>query len=117
MDFAWSQAERELYDSALAFARSLETDRAPLEDGSPFSRDHWRRCGEFGLLGLSASGDLGGAGVGALGTARLLEAFGRGCKGGGLLFSAAAHLLACTRPLAAYGDAQLKRALVPRLAR
>src|SRR5258708_4809797 len=117
MDFAWSQAERELYDSALAFARSLETDRAPLEDGSPFSRDHWRRCGEFGLLGLSASVDLGGAGFGALVTARILEAFGRGCKDGGLLFSASAHLFACTMPIAEYADAELKRSLVPRLAR
>jgi alkylation response protein AidB-like acyl-CoA dehydrogenase len=117
MDFAWSQAERELYEGALAFARSLEADRAPVEDGSPFPRDHWRRCGEFGLLGLSASPDLGGAGFGALTTARILEAFGRGCKDGGLLFSASAHLFACTMPIAEYADAELKRLLVPRLCR
>jgi alkylation response protein AidB-like acyl-CoA dehydrogenase len=117
MDFAWSQAERELYEGALAFARSLEADGTPTGDASPFPRDRWRRCGEFGLLGLSAPADLGGAGFGALMTARILEAFGRGCKDGGLLFSASAHLFACTMPISEYADAELKRSLVPRLAR
>src|SRR5260370_35562557 len=107
MDFAWSQAERELYDSALAFARSLETDRAPLEDGSPFSRDHWRRCGEFGLLGLSASVDLGAAGVGALVAARILEAVGRGCTDGRPLFSASAPPFTCTMAIAEHETAEL----------
>lgn len=117
VDFAWSQPEHELYESALAFARRLEADRAPIDDSAPFSRDRWRRCGEFGLLGLSVSAELGGAGFGALTTAHILEAFGRGGKDGGLLFSAAAHLFACTMPIAEFAEPPLKQVLVPPLAR
>ncbi len=114
MDFAWSEGDCELYERATTFARSLtepsvESDSFPLED--------WRRCGEFGLLGLSTPADLGGGGYGALTTAHIIEAFGRACANGGLLFSAAAHLFACTMPIAEYADQALKRALTPKLSR
>jgi alkylation response protein AidB-like acyl-CoA dehydrogenase len=114
MDFDWSDTDRELHERALAFARSL---RPASVDADSFSIGEWRRCAEFGLLGLPLPEALGGGGFGALTTARVLEAFGRACGNGGLLFSAAAHLFACTMPIFEYGDAELKHSLVPRLAR
>ncbi len=86
-------------------------------EGDSFSLESWRRCGDFGLLGLSVPAELGGGGFGALTTARVIEAFGRSCTNGGLLFSAAAHLFACTMPILEFGDADLKASVVPRLAR
>jgi alkylation response protein AidB-like acyl-CoA dehydrogenase len=116
MNFDWLPAERELYDRALAFARSLHSPRAERESGV-FPRDAWTRCGEFGLLGLCVPSELGGTGLDALMTARIFEAFGRGCSDLGLLFAGAAHLFACTMPLAEHGSDALRQALVPRLAR
>jgi alkylation response protein AidB-like acyl-CoA dehydrogenase len=114
MDFAWSEADRELYERAATFARSL---KGPSGADDPFPLEDWRRCGEFGLLGLSAPVHLGGGGFGALTTAHVIEAFGRACTNGGLLFSAAAHLFACTMPIAEYADPELNRALTPKLSR
>ena len=114
MDFAWSESDCELHDCATAFARSLNGSG---DESDAFSLEAWRRCGEFGLLGLSVPLDFGGGGLGALLTARVIEAFGRVCTNGGLLFSAAAHLFACTMPIVEYADAELKRTLAPKLAR
>jgi alkylation response protein AidB-like acyl-CoA dehydrogenase len=114
MDFAWSETDCELYERATTFARSL---RGAGTEGEPFPLEEWRRCGEFGLLGLSVPEALGGGGFGALTTARVIEAFGRACTNGGLLFSAAAHLFACTMPIVEYADAELKRTLSPKLSR
>jgi alkylation response protein AidB-like acyl-CoA dehydrogenase len=114
MDFAWSESDCDLYERATAFARTLSKGSA---DPAPFSLEDWRRCGDFGLLGLSVPADLGGGGLGALSTARVIEGFGRACTNGGLLFSASAHLFACAMPIVEYADAALKQALAPKLAR
>jgi len=117
MDFRWSAAQSALYESALAFAKSLDDTRTPSAAESGFSRAKWSRCGEFGLLGLCVPSELGGMGLDALTTSRLIEAFGRGTTDGGLLFAACAHLFACTMPIAEHGNAALKEAFLPKLAR
>lgn len=109
MDFAWKAEQRDLYERALAFARSLPQSRE-------FSRKRWERCADFGLLGLSVPKELGGAGLDALVTARVIEAFGKGCRDGGLIFSACAHLFACTMPIAEYASPSLAGNFVPPLA-
>ena len=43
-----------------------------------------------------------------LSTALALEAFGYGCRDGGLVFSVCAHLLACVVPVWKYGSAEMK---------
>ena len=112
MDFSWSEQQRDLYDGALAFARSLGSG-AP---GPGFDRSQWERCAEFGLTGLSVPIAGGGAGLDAVTTARVVEAFGRGLRDSGLLFSASAHLFAVTMPVVEYAEWELQREVVPELA-
>jgi alkylation response protein AidB-like acyl-CoA dehydrogenase len=114
MNFDWSAGDRELYDRASHFAGSLAL-AATADD--PFSLADRRRCGDFGLFGLSIPVEFGGGGLGALATAHVIEAFGRRCSNGGLLFSAAAHLFACAMPISEYGEIEVKRSLLPNLAR
>lgn len=109
MDFGWSDEQRRLYEECLAFARTVERTRG-------FSRQSWSRCGDFGLLGLSVPESLGGAGLGALASAHVLEAFGRGSSDLGLGFSASAHLFACVMPIVEHASAELREQLVPALA-
>jgi alkylation response protein AidB-like acyl-CoA dehydrogenase len=111
MDFAWSEQVRELYERAIAFGGSIAAARA----GEPFSRAAWARCGEFGMLGLSAPEAFGGGGLGALATARVVEAFGRSSADGGLVFSASAHLFACVMPIVESASEGVKRAFLPGL--
>jgi L-prolyl-PCP dehydrogenase len=116
MDFGWSAAQRELHQATLAFARERldEGLEQRLATGS-LDREAWRRMAELGLMGLSVPVALGGQGLDALTTARCIEALGQGCSDMGLVFSAMAHLFACTMPLAEHASEPLRRELVPRL--
>lgn len=104
MDFAWSPAQEELYATILTGVRRIECT-----PDQPWTRTQWQQCGALGLLGLSVPKAYEGQGYDALTTAHALEAFGYGCKDMGLVFSSAAHLFACSMPIAHFGEEALKR--------
>jgi alkylation response protein AidB-like acyl-CoA dehydrogenase len=110
----WEPEQQKDYDELLAAVQEAFGD-LPAAPTEPFDRRTWRRAGELGLLGLCLPGRTGGGGLGALDTAHRLEAFGRGCPDTGLVFSAAAHLLACGVPIAAFGTEETKARLLPGL--
>ena len=120
MDFSWTREEADLYEAALDFARSLRAAGDEPGDakrrGHPFATTRWERCAEFGLTGLSVPTELGGLGLPALTTARVVEAFGRGIDDSGLLFSASAHLFAVTMPIVLHAATELRDEVVPKLA-
>jgi L-prolyl-PCP dehydrogenase len=101
MEFEWASEEAQLYERALSFARA---NLGPSDAPRSTLRESWSRCGQFGFLGLSVPVAHGGLGLGALGTAHLLEALGRGCEDMGLVFSVCAHLLACVMPVVEAGS-------------
>lgn len=115
MDFAWSDSEQELYQAGHDFARARI--RRDGERPTGFSRERFAQCGEFGLMGLSVPSTLGGMGLGALATARVVEGFSKGARDPGLMFSACAHLFACVMPIVESGSEALKDRIVPRLSR
>ncbi|GAA4466707.1 acyl-CoA dehydrogenase family protein [Phytohabitans houttuyneae] len=109
MEFGWTPEQRARYDEALAAARGFGP-----ETGAPgLAPDDWLALGKQGLLGASVAPEYGGAGLGALDTAHLFEAFGRGCPDTGLVFAAAAHLFACAMPIADFGAPALRERLLP----
>jgi alkylation response protein AidB-like acyl-CoA dehydrogenase len=57
----------------------------------------------------------GGAGLDPLSCAVALEAFGYGCRDGGLVFSLCAHLLACVVPVWRHGSDSQKKLYLARL--
>jgi alkylation response protein AidB-like acyl-CoA dehydrogenase len=111
MDFTWTQQQDEIYQNILLFARNELNNNA----AHWWTREQWRRCGDAGLLGLSIPEQYGGRGLDALTTARAVEAFGRGCEDMGLVFSAAAHLFACSMPVVEYASAASKEHWLPGL--
>ena len=114
MDFAWTATQHTRYQMIRQTTRAISRDDA--SQHQPFwTRSQWQQCGELGLLGLSVPEQYQGSGLGALDTAHSLEAFGYGCEDMGLVFSAAAHLFACTMPVAEYGNAEIKQTLLPGL--
>jgi alkylation response protein AidB-like acyl-CoA dehydrogenase len=117
MDFAWTEAQKELYGRIHRFSRERLNDDVVARDRERrFAAAEWRLCGEFGLLGLCIPEEYGGMGLDHLSTALALEALGRGCQDMGLVFGIAAHLLAVARPIADGGDEALKRRVLPRMA-
>ncbi|MCC7547516.1 MAG: acyl-CoA dehydrogenase family protein [Burkholderiales bacterium] len=113
MDFALSEEQRLLRDSVIRFAQGALNDRLSERDrDQEFSRELWRECAKVGLQGLPAPEEYGGTALDALSTAIALEAFGYGCRDGGLVFSLCAHLLACVMPVTKHAnEAQKKKYL------
>src|ERR1044071_9806907 len=116
MEFGWTNEQDELYNNIFAFARAeLNHSLQERESAHQFAAKEWRLCGEMGLLGLCVPERYGGVGLDALTTARAVEAFGRGCQDGGLVFSASAHLFACVMPILEHAREEVKQEVLPKL--
>lgn len=113
MDFSWSVAQQARYDATLAVVRERFGSDARPKSGF-YTREDWLGLGELGLLGLCIPARHGGGGLGALETARLVEAFGRGCPDTGLVFASSAHQFACAAPIAAFAGDAVKETLLPK---
>ncbi|MFC7220681.1 acyl-CoA dehydrogenase family protein [Streptomyces polyrhachis] len=115
MEFGWKSDQQARYDKALDTARAAFPSPPGAEHGF-YTRDDWLRLGEIGMLGACLPGEFGGQGLGALDTALVVEAVGRGCADTGLVFGAAAHTFACAVPIDRFGSDAVRRRLLPELA-
>ena len=80
MDFTLNEEQKLLKESVDRFVREAYTfDRrqALVASELGFSREHWKQFAELGWLGLGFAEEHGGLGGSALGSAVLMEAFGR----------------------------------------
>lgn len=109
MDFNLSGEQKQLRESIVKFAQGeLNRDVIERDREQVFSRELWRQCADFGLLGLPVPEEYGGSGADPLSCAIALEALGYGCRDGGLVFSICAHVLACVVPVWQHGSAAQK---------
>lgn len=116
MDFSISEEQKALRDRIIKFAQQeLNEDVVTRDREQIFSRELWQKCAEFGIQGLPADKTYGGSGVDALTCAMGLEAFGYGCRDGGLVFSICAHILACIVPISKHGTEEQKQRYLPGL--
>jgi alkylation response protein AidB-like acyl-CoA dehydrogenase len=116
MDFTFNEDQEILRDQIIRFAQNeLNEDVIERDRTGAFSRDLWLKCGDMGLQGLPVPEEYGGSGLDPLSTALALEAFGYGCKDGGLVFALCAHLLACVVPVWQHGTEAQKKRYLPNL--
>jgi alkylation response protein AidB-like acyl-CoA dehydrogenase len=116
MEFALTAEQTQLRDSIVRFARGALNEHLVERDREQvFSRELWQQCAAMGLPGMAVPNDYGGSGLDPLSCAIALEAFGYGCRDGGLTFALSAHVLACTVPLARHGSEAQKRRFLPGL--
>jgi alkylation response protein AidB-like acyl-CoA dehydrogenase len=118
VDFEWPENEAALAAAAATFGREVlnagldERDRA-----GEFDRALWRKCAEFGILGLPLPERYGGAAQGVLPIVRTLEALGYGCRDDGLLFALGAQLWSVEIPILLFGSDDQKERYLPAFAR
>ncbi|MDX1396559.1 MAG: acyl-CoA dehydrogenase family protein [Gemmatimonadota bacterium] len=116
MDFSYTPDQEALRERLLEFAeRELSEGAIERDREGEFPRDLWDRCGEMGIQGLPVPERYGGIGLDPLSTAIALEAFGYGCRDGGLAFAIGAHLFACVVPIWKHASEELKRRYLPDL--
>lgn len=93
-------SQRERVDAVLRFARTRLSPGARQREGeSRFDRALWDACAEFGLCGLPVPEEWGGSGLDAVDTMLVVEALGKACEDGGLVFSVCAHMFASAVPI------------------
>ena len=88
--------------------RAEEIDRT-----DAFPRDLWPRFGDLGLLGITVSEEYGGAGLGYLAHAVIMEEISRGSASVGLSYGAHSNL--CVNQIFRNGNDDQKRRYLPKL--
>jgi butyryl-CoA dehydrogenase len=115
MDFELDEDLRMLRDMARDFADKELAARARAHDkDEALDPAILAQMGELGLWGLTIPEEYGGAGLGNLHLALVLEEINRACASTGVTLSVHNSLVAA--PLRKFGSEELKRAWLPKLA-
>src|SRR5262244_2419763 len=118
MDFSWSKEQLEFKRRASRFAQAeLNQGFRERERRGEFARESWRKCAEFGVLGLCFPVQYGGRPSDPLTTVLTMEGLGYGCHDNGLLFALNAQMWSVQHPLLVYGTGAQKEKYLPRLIR
>ena len=116
MDFSWTPEQDKYKRAVVDFARdNLNHEVIARDLRGELSLDSWRKCAEFGILGLPVSPDYGGAGEDILTTMLVMEGLGYGCTDLGLVFAINAQMWSVQHPIEAFGSEQQKQQYLPGL--
>ena len=116
IDLSWTDEQLAFKKAVIDFAQKelstgiLERDRA-----GEISLENWRKCAQFGLLGLALPEEYGGSGVDVLTAMLVMEGLGYGCRDNGLIFAMNAQMWSVQHPIYTFGTDDQKRKYLPGL--
>lgn len=114
MDFELNQDQLSIRDMVRDLARSeIAPNGVDWDERQHFPKDLFTKMGELGLLGVVIPEEYGGAGLGYVEYAVILEEIS--AADGGVGLGVAAHNSLCTNHLYQFGSEALKREFVPKL--
>jgi len=115
MQFELTEDQQAIRDMVRDFARKeIAPHAAAWDEQQHFPREVFTKLGELGLLGVVIPEEYGGAGLGYVAYATILEEIG--AADGGVGLGVAAHNSLCTNHLYMFGSEELRREYLPRLA-
>lgn len=116
MDFSWSDEQLEFKDAIIRFAQNeLNEGLIERDKNSILSRENWRKCAAFGILGLSFPEEYGGTGSDIMTTMLVMEGLGYGCQDNGLIFAMNAQMWSVQHPILSFGTEEQKHKYLPGL--
>lgn len=116
MGFSWTEEQLAFKEAVIKFAQGqLNEDVVERDRQAELSLENWRKCAEFGLLGLATLEEYGGTGADILTTMLVMEDLGYGCKDNGLIFATNAQMWSVQHPILAFGTEVQKEKYLPGL--
>jgi len=117
MDFSFTEEQLMFKEQVMRFATKEIVPRVQEHElKSEFDFQSFRKLGEFGILGLHFSEELGGSNADVVTSVLVGEALGEAGVDGGLTLAYGAHTFLCADTIFAHGtDAQRKK-YIPKLA-
>lgn len=116
MDFSFTEEQISFKDSVIRFAqRELNDDVTERDRKNEFSWEGWRKCAEFGILGLPVPKKFGGLEADILTCVLVMQGLGYACRDSGLLFVINSQLWTCEIPILHFGTEEQKQKYLPLL--
>jgi alkylation response protein AidB-like acyl-CoA dehydrogenase len=116
MDFSWTEEQLTFRDAVTKFAQTQLNEEVVKRDRQAhLSLENWRKCAQFGILGLATPEKYGGAGADILTTMFVMEGLGYGCKDNGLIFAINAQMWSVQHPILTFGTEAQKEKYLPGL--
>ncbi|MDW8075499.1 MAG: acyl-CoA dehydrogenase [Bacteroidota bacterium] len=116
ISFALTEEQQQIRQLARQFAESeIRPHVAYYDETQEFPYEIFRKLAELGFLGILIPQEYGGAGLGALECAIIVEEIARVCPA--VALGVAAHNGLCTYHIFRYGSEELRQRYVPPLAR
>ena len=116
MDFSWSSEQLAYKQSVVKFAKNeLNHSAIERDKKSLFDKALWKKCAEFGLLGISIPEKYGGCRSDTMTALLAMEGLGYGCRDNGLCFGINAHVWTAQLPIYLFGSEEQKRRYLPKM--
>lgn len=119
MNFSHTKAQLKLKEDCINFAKQELNESIYQNDKTcTFSKENWRKCGDFGVQSMAVSPNYGGREnqLNLLDATLAMEGLGYGCKDNGLPFALSAQMWTVQLPIQDFGTELQKQKYLPSLA-
>ena len=116
MDFSWTEEQLAYKNAVIKFAKKELNDGIIERDRKgEISLENWRKCAQFGILGLPIPEEYGGSDADVLTVMLAMEGLGYGCRDNGLIFAINAQMWSVQLPILTFGSEEQKQKYLPSL--